>query len=181
MERGEGLPARRDHSVPERFEVALEVGQGRSQLVRCVRDEVRPFAGVRVEPLGHQVEGLGEEDDLLGTLWGNARAQITLRDAPRGATHPQERRGEPASQNDGERQAGDGRAGDGRGQGSAHRLIEHLAGRGDGRAVLLHEPLERGASRQCDARGHDGDRADRYREGAQRDARADPVHETRTR
>ena len=52
MGRGEGLPARRDRSVSEPFEVALEVGQGRSQLVRCVRDEVRPFAGVRVEPLG---------------------------------------------------------------------------------------------------------------------------------
>ena len=163
-----------DHAIPQRLEVALQVGQRRPQFVGGIGDEVAAHRLLALEAGGHLVERVGEAGELLGAFARDASGVITLGDPARRGADLGQRAGEHPGHDDREQDARDGgdddrRDDDGRDRSVVHRLgvVRRYAGLGHQR------PEDVGADDgDPDRQDHETDaRRDECREG---DPRRDP-------
>ena len=82
-------------------------GQGRSELVRGVGDELALRLDRTLEPVGHLVERLPELLDLAGAAHvAGASREVAVAQALRGGGQPRERAGERSGEPEREQQPG---------------------------------------------------------------------------
>ena len=177
--RREGVGGRRDDTVAKRLQVADQIGQRRSQLVRGVRDELRAEALLLLQPLRHAVEGRGERGDLPRTIRRHAHVTLPLGDALCRRADATEWARQPAGEDHSEHDAADDPDEDRHGDESRHAAVEHRARVVHGGAVFDHELLERSRREHEDAEHDHDDRDRRDRHGgdghADRHGPHDPV------
>src|SRR3954468_1901974 len=174
-QRFEGRPVRRDHAVAEGLEIALQVGQGRPELVRCVGDELASHPLLLFETGRHLVEGLDEAHDLDRADRLHPRRVIAVRDPGRGSARFAKRAREPSSEPDRQERRHSDRDEDGDREDGADRLLEHRLRRGRVATVPAHEVGERPAADDCDADREDRDRGEADGQRGEGDPQPDPV------
>ncbi len=170
-------PIRRDDTVPKGLEVALQVRQRRSKLVRRVRDEVAPHHLLAFEAGGHLVERIGEAGDLFGTFAWDAGCVVALGDPPGCATDlgqgPCEHPGEDDREHDARDRGDDDRADHHPGD----RVVVHLLGVVGRRSGLDHQRAKDLGADDGDTHGKDRQPECRRGESGDRDPRSDAATE----
>ena len=169
-ERFVGALVGHDDAVPDGLQVALQVGQRRTQLVRGVGDDVAALSLALLQLGRHLVEGVGQAGQLVGRGPRHADAQITVGHATGGGTDVSQRPRQHARQGDGEGHAGhDGH--DGRHpQHVTDGLVEHGVRGFGGLAVLHHQVCHGLAAHDEHAGGDDAHRDERGDDAHERDA-----------
>ena len=74
------------HPVVNRFQVSLNVGQGRSQFMSDVGNQVAPLLFGSLQILGHSVESMAQVFNFAGAGGGNSLGQVTLTQPAGGET-----------------------------------------------------------------------------------------------
>jgi hypothetical protein len=82
VQRSKDLRTGSNDSVPQGFEVALEVGEWHAQLVGRIDDELATQALLFLQALCHLVEGVSQRDGFLGPLARDAGVILPLGDSP---------------------------------------------------------------------------------------------------
>ena len=106
MQRLVGRAIGHHHAVAEGLEIALEIRERRTKLVRGIRDELAPHPLLLLNLVGHAIERVRERSDLLGAARLHAHSMIAPRDKPRRGAHLSQRRGDTPSDKQREADAG---------------------------------------------------------------------------
>ena len=105
QQRAEPLGVDRIEAVEHALHRSADHLQGRAQFVRDVRQHLAPSLLVRLEALGHLVEGVGETSELARLGVGHARREVAAGDAFGRIHQRADRSGVPPQPPDAERRA----------------------------------------------------------------------------